>query len=104
MRSLPRRVQRVHEHGGAQLLGGGEEAVEARIAERGAVDIAAELDAAEAVAHQPFQFAHGRIGVLHRHAAEADEFVRRARHHGGDGVVDVANERRGVVERQPVGQ
>ena len=101
---LAARMQRVHEHGGAELFRRGEHRLEARVAQRRAVDIAAELDAAEAVLHQPLQFARGGVRVLHRHAAEAEEALRFARHHGGDGVVDMAGERQRVVERQPIRQ
>ena len=41
------RPQRVHEHRRAQLLAGLEERLEARVADRGAVDVARDLDAGE---------------------------------------------------------
>jgi hypothetical protein len=78
----------MHEHRGAQRLASLEERVEARRADRHAIDVAADLDAGEAQRlHHVFELADGQVHVLQRHRAQAGERAAAFGHHAGDLVV-----------------
>ena len=99
---LARGAQRVHEDCRAHCFSGGEERLETRIADRGAIHMARDLDAGEAELAAVLELADGGIHILQGHGAEADEALGRLAEHRGDGVVQIANQRARVVERQPV--
>ena len=102
---LPRGAQRVHEDRRAGFFGGGEERLEARIADGNAVDVAGDFDPGKVQFLQDeIQFKNCTVHVLQRHRAQADEALRRERDHFRDLLVQVADQRLGVLERQPVGE
>jgi hypothetical protein len=102
---LAGRAQRVHEHRRAQLLGGGEERLEARIADRRSVDMAGDFHAGELQGpHDVVELVERSLGVLQWDCSQADEALRGARDHRGDLVVQIPNEHLGVLRRQPVRQ
>ena len=88
-----------------EALGGGEERREPCVAEDGAVDVRADLDAGQSeLAHQVLELGDGAVDVLQRHGAEAEETVGLALDHGGDLLVEIAAEDRAVGGVEPVGE
>ena len=98
-------VPRVHEDGGAQVLGGLEEGVERGVAEVHAVRVGADLHAGQAeLADAALELRDGEVGRLQRHRAEAGEARRVVADDAGEVLVEEAREVGGVLGLGPVAE
>ena len=79
--------------------------IERRVADRHAVDVAADLDADESgQRHEPAQLGDRQVEVLQRHGAQADQRAARLVDHRRDALVEVVQQLERIGCLHPVGE